>query len=293
VDVSTSRCRLYHTKALAETLELAVRDSLGALPPRPPRSDDDDQTSDELSRVLLRGEEDHFTVSVDASGALLHRRGWRLETGRAPLRETLAAGILALCGYDPQLPFLDPMCGSGTIVLEACAVALHAAPGLHRSFALQAWPCFDASTWARLRAQAEAAQVAAPPSVLLGADRDPAAVDIARRNAERARFEPHVRLDVARFAAEPPAAPGGLVVINPPYGRRLGQRPDALRLGRDIGRILAAGYRDWRVGVLCPDAAFAKAIAAGLRRSPVATHALRNGGLRVDLLVFDRAGVLR
>jgi putative N6-adenine-specific DNA methylase len=293
VDVSTSRCRLYHTKALAETLELAVRDSLGALPPRPLRSDDDDQATDELSRVLLRGEEDHFTVSVDASGALLHRRGWRLETGRAPLRETLAAGVLALCGYDPQFPFLDPMCGSGTIVLEACAVALHAAPGLHRSFALQAWPCFDASTWARLRAQAEAAQVAAPPSVLLGADRDPAAVDIARRNAERARFEPHVRLDVARFAAEPPAGPGGLVVINPPYGRRLGQRPDALRLGRDIGRILAAGYRDWRVGVLCPDAAFAKAIVAGLRRSPVATHALRNGGLRVDLLVFDRAVVLR
>jgi putative N6-adenine-specific DNA methylase len=293
VDVSTSRCRLYHTKALAETLELAVRDSLGALLPRPPRSDDDDQSSDELSRVLLRGEEDHFTVSVDASGALLHRRGWRLETGRAPLRETLAAGVLALCGYDPQFPFLDPMCGSGTIVLEACAVALHAAPGLHRSFALQAWPCFDAGAWARLRAQAEAAQAAAPPSVLLGADRDPAAVDIARRNAERARFEPHVRLDVARFAAEPPAGPGGLVVINPPYGRRLGQRPDALRLGRDIGRILAAGYRDWRVGVLCPDAAFAKAVAAGLRRSPEATHALRNGGLRVDLLVFDRAVVLR
>ena len=293
VDVSTSRCRLYHSKALAETLELAVRDSLGTLPPRPPRSDDDDQSTDELSRVLLRGEEDHFTVSVDASGDLLHRRGWRLETGRAPLRETLAAGVLALCGYDPQFPFLDPMCGSGTIVLEACAVALHAAPGLHRSFALQAWPCFDASTWARLRAQAAAAQAAAPPSVLLGADRDPAAVDIARRNAERARFEPHVRLDVARFAAEPPAGPGGLVVINPPYGRRLGQRPDVLRLGRDIGRILAAGYRDWRVGVLCPDAAFAKAIVAGLRRSPVATHALRNGGLRVDLLVFDRAGVLR
>jgi putative N6-adenine-specific DNA methylase len=219
---------------------------------------------------------------------LLHRRGWRLEAGRAPLRETLAAGIVALCEYDPQFPFLDPMCGSGTIVLEACAVALGAAPGLHRGFALQSWPCFDASAWARLRAQAEAARAAAPPSVLLGADRDPAAVDIARRNADRAGFRPHVRFDVARFAAEPPAAPGGLVVINPPYGRRLGHRRDVLRLGRDIGRILAAGYGSWRVGVLCPDAAFGKAVAAGLRRSPVATHALRNGGLRVDLLVFDR-----
>jgi putative N6-adenine-specific DNA methylase len=292
VDVSTTRCRLFHTKALAETLELAVCDRLGALPPRPARSADEDDGTLDLSRVLVRGDEDLFTVSVDASGDLLHRRGWRLEAGRAPLRETLAAGILALCQYDPQVPFFDPMCGSGTIVLEACAVALHAAPGLQRSFALQAWPCFDASLWAALRAQAEAARMTAPPCLLVGADRDPAAVDVSRRNAERAGFQLHVRFEVARFAARPPAGPGGLLVINPPYGRRLGQRQDVLRLGRDIGRILAAGYRDWRVAVLCPDSAFGKAVTAGLRRSPMASHALRNGGLRVELLVFDRAGVL-
>ena len=288
VDVSASRCRLYHTKALGEALELAVADRRGALPLRGPRSDDEEDTTEELSRVLLRGENDHFTVSVDSSGALLHRRGWRLEAGRAPLRETLAAGVLALCEYDPQLPFFDPMCGSGTIVLEACAEALAAAPGLHRHFALQAWPCFDASAWERLREKAQAAQGAAPPSLLIGADRDPCAIDVARRNAERAGFHSHVRFEVARFAAEPPAEPGGLVVINPPYGRRLGQRRDVLHLGRSIGRILAAGYRGWRVGVLCPDTVFAKSIVAGLGRPPVSTHALRNGGLRVELLVFDR-----
>jgi putative N6-adenine-specific DNA methylase len=287
IDVSTSRCRLYHTKALAEALELAVSDRLGALPPRPPRSDDEDEASDKLSRVLLRGEEDRFTVSVDASGDLLHRRGWRLETGRAPLRETLAAGILALCGYDPTLPFLDPMCGSGTIVLEACAAALQRAPGMQRSFAFETWPCFDAETWARLRSQAEAAQIKTAASVLLGRDRDPSAIDIARRNVERAGFKPHIQLQAAAFAPNPDDAPSGLVVINPPYGRRLGQHGFAVRLGRDIGRILAAGYRGWRVGVLSPDAAFTRAITAGLRRPPAATHALRNGGLRVDLLIFD------
>ncbi|HEX7597607.1 MAG TPA: hypothetical protein VF518_05295, partial [Polyangia bacterium] len=287
IDVSTSRCRLYHTKALAEALELAVSDRLGALPPRPPRSDDEDESSDKLSRVLMRGEEDRFTVSVDASGDLLHRRGWRLETGRAPLRETLAAGILALCGYDPALPFLDPMCGSGTIVLEACAMALQRAPGLQRSFAFETWPCFDAGIWSRLRAQAEAAQINTTASVLVGRDRDPNAIDIARRNVERAGFEPHIQLQVAAFAPNPDESHSGLVVINPPYGRRLGQHGFAVRLGRDIGRVLAAGYRGWRVGVLSPDASFTKAITAGLRRSPVATHALRNGGLRVDLLVFD------
>jgi putative N6-adenine-specific DNA methylase len=290
VDVSTSRCRLYHTKALAEALELSVSDRLGTLPPRPPRTEDEDEPSDRLSRVLLRGEEDRFTVSVDASGDLLHRRGWRLETGRAPLRETLAAGILALCGYDPQLPFLDPMCGSGTIVLEACAMALHKAPGLRRSFAFENWPCFDANTWAKLRAQAETAQTGAPTSILMGADREPNAIDIARRNAERAGFLPHIQFNVATFAANSTLENHGLLVINPPYGRRLGQHGFALRLGRDIGRILAAGYQGWRIGVLSPDAAFTKAITAGLRRSPVATHALRNGGLRVELLIFDPMG---
>ena len=286
VDVSVSRCRLFHTKALAEALELAVSDRMGALPPRPARSDDEDEPSDKLSRVLLRGEEDRFTVSVDASGELLHRRGWRLETGRAPLRETLAAGILALCGYDPELPFLDPMCGSGTIVLEACAIALHLAPGLRRSFAFETWPSFDANLWATLRAQAEAAQTSALASVLIGADRAPNAIDIARRNADRAGFLPHIQFNVATFAANA-TTENGLVVINPPYGRRLGQHGFALRLGRDIGRILAVGYQGWRIGVLSPDAAFTKAITAGLRRSPVATHALRNGGLRVELLIFD------
>jgi putative N6-adenine-specific DNA methylase len=289
VDVSTSHCRLYHTKALAETVELAVSDRLGPLPPRPDTPKDEDDTG-ELSRVLVRGENDEFTISVDASGDLLHRRGWRLETGRAPLRETLAAGILSLCDYDPALPFFDPMCGSGTIALEACALALHKAPGLHRAFALEKWPCLDAQAWAALRAATESTQGTAPSSLIVGADRNPAAIDIARRNAERAGFAAHLQFQVAAFGSAPAPSPHGLLVINPPYGRRLGDRGQVARMGRDIGRILHLQYPGWRIGVLGMDAAFGQALVAGLRRQPKATHALRNGGLRVTLLVFESVG---
>ncbi len=285
IDASASHCRLYHTGALAETLTLAITDRVGRLPPRPDVPDEDDQ-DENLSRVLIRGQDDRFTISVDASGPLLHRRGWRLEAGRAPLRETLAAGLLALCHHDPAQPFVDPMCGSGTIVLEACAAALRVAPGLGRHFAFEAWPCVDRDAWAHLRAQAQAQVLPAPPAVLVGADRDPLAVDITRRNAERAGFSAHVQLEVAAFGdGSAPSAPG-LLLLNPPYGRRLGRPHEATRLGRDVGRILATRYVGWRVGVLSAHPAFAKALAAGIRRSPLARHDLRNGGLRVELLVF-------
>src|SRR4029453_17603243 len=112
--------------------------------------------------------------------ARLHGRGWRRETGRAPLRETLAAGLLALCGHDPARPFLDPMCGAGTIALEACARSLNVAPGLARPFAFERWPRLEAPAWALLRDQALAAIRPAPPAPLYAFDRDKEAVEITR-----------------------------------------------------------------------------------------------------------------
>jgi len=149
IDVSTGHCRLYHTGALAETVELAIADNVGKLPKREKQvqtREDDDST-----RILLRGRDDRFTASVDSSGALLHRRGWRLEAGRAPLRETLAAGILALCEYDPALPLVDPMCGAGTFAIEAAAMARRIPPGLGRQFAFERWPALDPQTWQLVR----------------------------------------------------------------------------------------------------------------------------------------------
>jgi putative N6-adenine-specific DNA methylase len=273
VDASASRCRLYHTGALEETVALALGDRVGSLPEA--ASEDEAAT-----RVLVRGHEDRFVISVDSSGELLHRRGWRVETGRAPLRETLAAGLLALCGYDGTQPFVDPMCGAGTIVLEACAMALGVAPGLARSFAFERWPRFDAAAWAGLRDEALEAVRPAPPAPLYAFDRDAEAVEICRRNAGRAGFLAHLEVERAELGSRPAPAPSGLVLCNPPYGRRLAG--EGLR---ELGRLLRGVYRGWRAGVLLPSQEV-----PGLGLRAPAAHRLTNGGLKVSLVVSDIAG---
>jgi putative N6-adenine-specific DNA methylase len=277
VEVTAHHCRLYHTGALAETVALAVEDCVGKLPAR---RDEDEAEGRPLTRILLRGEDDRFTASADASGELLHRRGWRTEAGAAPLRETLAAGILALCEYDPRAPLVDPMCGSGTFAIEAAAVAAGIPPGRGRGFAFETWPCHDPAVWQGLQGQATSPSSGA---LVHASDRDGRAVEMARRNAARAGVENAVEFRVAALGQAVVPDELGLVVVNPPYGRRLGQRAQALRLGRDIGQTLARRYRGWRAGVLCPDPQFVAAVTAGTRKPPAATHALRNGGLRVTL----------
>ena len=289
-DVSTSHCRLYHTGALAETVELAIADCVGDLPKRekhaPAQMQAQTNDDEDCTRILLRGQDDRFTASIDSSGALLHRRGWRLEAGRAPLRETLAAGVLALCEYDPVLPLVDPMCGAGTIAIEAAALARKIPPGLSRAFAFECWPAHEAQSWQRLREPVPESSAARAPAVIIASDRDAEAVDVARRNAARAHVEDAVRFAVNDFGSGDIPTPAGLLVLNPPYGHRLGQRAQVLRLGRGIGQILHAHYRGWRAGILCPDPQFIAAVAAGTRRAPAKTHLLRNGGLRVHLALW-------
>jgi putative N6-adenine-specific DNA methylase len=283
VTASVSRCRLYHTGGLAETVALALEDRVGRLAAAPKGEEGVEHDDAEVTRVLLRGVEDRFTVSLDASGALLHRRGWRQEAGAAPLRETLAAGLLALADHDPALPFVDPMCGSGTILLEACARALGVAPGLGRTFAIESWPAFDPAIAARLRAEAQAAARPAPPAPLWGFDRDPRMVEVARRNAARAGFGAHVTIEAAAFGErDAPAGPAGLLVTNPPYGRRLGAGGSTERLYKDLGRTLRARYPGWRAGVLAPDARAVRAL--GLPRGG-REHRLVNGGLKIAFVV--------
>jgi putative N6-adenine-specific DNA methylase len=292
VEAAASRCRLYHTGALAETMTLAIGDHLGSPAlPAPARARGEESPSaeaggateaggaDDEVRVFIRGRDDRFTVSVDSSGELLHRRGWRVETGQAPLRETLAAGLLWLAGHDPALPFVDPMCGAGTIALEACARALGVAPGLARSFAFERWPIFEPATWDRLRDDALGAIRSAPPASLFAFDRDPEAVEITRRNAARAGLLPHLTVEQVALGERRAPEERGLLVVNPPYGRRL---PGG-GVARDVRRALHADYAGWRVGMLAPPGRAAQTIGV---RSAV-THRLSNGGVRVELAVAE------
>ncbi len=292
VKASAKRSRLFHTGAVEETVRFALADSLSrnartrADPPR------------DAVTVLARGEDDRWTLSIDSSGELLHRRGWRLETAQAPLRETLAAALILLCGWDPTTPLVDPMCGAGTLPIEAAAIALQRAPGLERSFAFEQWPCFESEAWERERAAAKAAirgELAAP---ILGFDRSPSAVESARRNAERAGVGQHLRIEelvlaelrAPRFRPKQWQAhvlqtarpPRGLVLANPPYGRRLGDAQRARASYTELGRVLRERFRGWQVGILSAHPTHS----ACLRLGPAVVHTLRNGGIRVELLRF-------
>jgi putative N6-adenine-specific DNA methylase len=278
VSASAHQCRLYHTGALAENVELAVAEALGKGAMAPAESE-----APELP-IYLRGVGDTFTVSLDTSGELLHRRGWRIEAGEAPLRETLAAGLLALASWDPRTPLVDPCCGSGTILLEAAALAAQRAPGAGRRFAFEAWPGFDAERWQRLRAEGTPATPEAMPP-LLGCDTDAEVIAVARHNAERAGFGDWVRLCAQPLseAAPPEGAGPGLVLCNPPYGRRSGARRDLPKLYHALIHVLRTRFSGWRLGILTADRGLPSHF--GLR--PAATHPLVNGGLRVVLYLFS------
>ena len=272
VRASATRCRLYHTGALAEAAVLAIADAVPGV-----RAAGRDEDADVT--LLVRGVDDRFTFSADASGERLHRRGARVETGAAPLRETLAAGLLALAGWTPGTALCDPMCGAGTIVIEAAMQALGRAPGARARVRDRALAARGrrrgrralAALRARPGRRACARRTPGPP--IVGSDRDAADRKRApQRRARRVVGARDVRLPRRRRRAPP--APAGLVVTNPPYGRRLGDARAAARGYRDLGRVLRAHFRGWRAAVR---ARAADAAALGL---PSARFPLLNGGLR-------------
>jgi putative N6-adenine-specific DNA methylase len=264
------RSRLNHTGRIAATVTEAVDRALG----RPaPAADGPEQL------VLVRFEEDVCLFSVDSSGRLLHRRGYRLEGAHAPLRETLAAGILQLVGWEGGTALVDPMCGSGTFVIEGALIAENRAPGLGRDFAFMHWPRYRPGLWEALMVEAKRG-VRESGVLLSGSDRDPAAVEAARRNAGRAEVR-SVQFDCRDLAAVPFSAGPGLVVCNPPYGERLEREGDLKSLFRTLGRVCRESFRGWQCAILCPDESLARA--AGMSGPPLAV--LVNGGIRVGLYV--------
>src|SRR5207237_8719686 len=171
--VTCRKSRLYHSGAVAERLREAIGAHLGAPAPEAAANEEADSPAQLL---LARFDHDVCTVSADTSGALLHRRGYRLAQSRAPLRETLAAAMLLAAGYDGSTPLADPLCGSGTIAIEGALIARRRAPGIARAFALERWPGFDAAAFARLRDEARGRELAKARHGILASDADPVAV---------------------------------------------------------------------------------------------------------------------
>ena len=256
-----------------------LRDAHGARPDVDPKSPD--------VGVVLHLAGGRAGLFLDLAGEPLHRRSYRVAMVEAPLKETLGAAVLALGGDQPELPFVDPMAGSGTLAIEHALAARGIAPGLRRRFGFERWPTLPPealAAFARLRAETDAAAIEAskrelPPIVC--ADIDAAALSAARRNAAAAAVDDAITFEQADVAALERRWPAGTVVTNPPYGERL--RPEALEAlyraaGRAFGRL--AG---WRVIVLSGNPLFARA----MRGKPAVSHKLWNGPLEVRLLRYD------
>jgi putative N6-adenine-specific DNA methylase len=224
------------------------------------------------------------TVSLDLAGEGLHRRGYRLERTAAPLRETLAAGLLLLSGWEGTSAFVDPMCGSGTLPIEAALLATLTAPGLARGFAFQKWPGFDARSWQALRDEAH--QLRRPaPAPILGADRDPRALRAADDNASRlpAATASTITWKRTDFAALTPLPGPGTLLINPPYGERLKDDGALEPLYRSIGDTLKQRWTGWTAWLLTGNLAAAKCVGLkATRRIP-----LWNGPLECRLLKYE------
>jgi putative N6-adenine-specific DNA methylase len=267
VEASCKSSRIYHSGAAAERIERAIAEELGA-------------TVSPEAEVCVRAriEKDVCSIGVDTSGELLHKRGHKQAVAKAPMRETMASLFLRQCGFDGSEPVVDPMCGSGTFVIEAAEIAAGLRPGRSRQFAFEQLAGFDAAAWQRMR---EAHAPVTPGARFYGSDRDAGAVRMSRANAERAgvsgftEFQERAIEDLVA-----PPGPPGLVIVNPPYGDRIGEKGRVRSLYRALGQTLLTRFAGWRVGLITSDQSLAAA--TGLPFALTAEPVL-HGGLRVTL----------
>lgn len=266
VETVTRQSRIYHAGAATQRVEKALVEELGA-------------TLDPAATLVVkvRIEDDLCTISLDSTGESLHKRGHKEAVGKAPMRETMATMFLREAGFDGREPVLDPMCGSGTFPIEAAEIALDLQPGRSRRFAFEDLATFDAKAFAALR---RGARKGAPDFRFYGSDRDAGAIQSAKKNAERAGVGDLVVFEHRSISdITPPEGPKGLVIINPPYGARIGNKKPLFALHGALGQVLKERFSGWRVAIVTSEASLAKATGLPLESGPYVAH----GGLKVRL----------
>lgn len=291
--VTCRKSKLYHEGAVAERLESVLGAAVDAHVERTKGDDDaDDAAADTASPqhapqlVIVRFMRDVCTISIDSSGTLLHQRGYRQALAKAPVRETIAAAMLLAGGWDGSAPLVDPMCGAGTIPIEAGLIARRIAPGLAnpdrtpRHYAFEQWPHFDASALDDVVSAARAAVLPSAQMPIAGSDRDAGAITAATANAARAGVAEDVQFTRAAVSALEPPAGGGQLITNPPYGVRVGDARSLQPLYQALGRVARERLDGWSVVLL---AANPRLVAAtGLDFEELLST--RNGGITVSIV---------
>lgn len=271
VEVSCSKSRIYHSGAATQRIEKALSKALQTTPS--PNSD-----------ITIMGRIDHdiCTISIDTSGELLHKRGFRSAINKAPMRDNMAALFLQQCGYRGTESVYDPMCGSGTFVIEAAEIAARLNPGRSRNFAFEKLFTFEPQAWEKMRSVTRQAETGIR---FYGSDRDSGAVRMSKENAARAginhlaEFKQQTISDIS-----PPISTPGIVILNPPYGKRIGDTHKLRPLYQTLGRVLRENFSGWRVGIITTDKSLAQS--TGLPFLPTSAP-VQHGGLRVTLFHTD------
>jgi putative N6-adenine-specific DNA methylase len=282
--VTCRKSRLYHSDAVGQRVGDAIKRRVaGVTIPGGKMADDDaeDEAPERPAQLfLVRFQNDVCTISVDSSGELLHRRGYRLATAKAPLRETLAAAMLLAMNYDGTVPLMDPMCGAGTIAIEAALIARCIAPGLSRAFSCEQWPGAPLKKFHEVRAAARAGTRPRAASPIVASDRDAGAAGAALANAERAGVAADIEIRRGALSGITPPEGRGLLLTNPPYGVRASSGVEVRNLYAQLGNVARAKCAGWTLAFLSADRAMEAQVKLPL------TEALRfkNGGIPVRLM---------
>ena len=290
IHVTAHHSRLYHKKAIIRhvrdsiPLETLSVEETGAL---------QSSRSSGIQQIFVRVQDDRFTLSIDSSGELLHKRGLKGATGRAPLRETIAAAALMRAGYTGRRKLkseilVDPFCGSGTFSLEGVMRAQNIPAGWHRNFAFSDWPCFRPLQWKFIKRQAQTSFVQISKAMIFASDKDPAICKALKQQVSKLGLSDAIRVDQKDFRDLSPkrimkqadSAEPGMVVLNPPYGRRLGTFKESQQLFDEIFQKLKSDFRGWKLALITPDKRIAQKAPFKVESWPIF-----HGGLRLTLLI--------
>lgn len=270
--VTCHKSRLYHSGAVEERALKGIEKRVG-------KFNHEDSSSENPPLVIIRIVRDRCTVSVDSSGMPLHMRGYRIKGTRAPLRENLAAALVLMSAWDMKSPLFDPLCGSGTIAIEAALISRNMAPGLLRDFAFTKWKNFNQELWDGIREEAES-NVSDKGAEIYGADIDSRAIEAAIANAARAGVAHSITFKTGRFSlnSAAPCTNPGWVITNPPYGRRISaKRGGKQDIYRELAGALRKNFKNW--GITCLAPASRDNPLPGLTTDILSTFT--NGGFRV------------
>jgi putative N6-adenine-specific DNA methylase len=279
VTAAAIHCRLYHTQAISERLSASISERLR----KTADSEEIQNFAAADQRIFVRGSDDFFTLSIDSSGDNLYKRGIKKHSGRAPLRENLAAAALLQAGYKGSEPLVDPMCGSGTFSLEAGLMAKNIPPGWFRDFAFMTWPSFQSQRWKHLKRQSEKTFIHPKRPLIFASDKNPEACRRLEKCTPKFGLADAISVceqDFFDLAPDKLATHPGTVAINPPYGHRMGTVGETTELFQAVCKCLGRRYKGWKLALIVPDKRLLQFVPFKMK-----SYSISHGGLKLSLVV--------